>query len=183
MRTSVLFASLAALCLAACEPGSLRWRQARASPAPSEALSEAPRGESRDETRSTLTAAVAAEDLAPAEPGESLALTHEPHLAPVDHLGRARALRQAGDLSGALTEARRAVHDAGEDLDARETALDHLIPLARLSGQKALAVEAYEELAHLFPDGPEPLVQKARVLLDVGDLEGAVRAAEAAPEH
>jgi tetratricopeptide (TPR) repeat protein len=123
---------------------------------------------------------VTAEALAPAEPADALSLPHEEHLGLVDHLGRARVLRQEGDLAGALTEARRAVHDAGEDLDARETALDHLIPLARLTGQKQLAADAYEELAQLFPDGPGPLVQKARILLELGQTESALQAAEAA---
>jgi tetratricopeptide (TPR) repeat protein len=123
---------------------------------------------------------VTAEDLSPAEPVDALSLPHEEHLAPVDHLGRARVLREEGDLAGALTEARRAVHDAGLDVDARETALDHLISLARRSGQKQLAADAYEELAHLFPDGPGPLVQKARILLELGQTESALSAAEAA---
>jgi Flp pilus assembly protein TadD len=98
----------------------------------------------------------------------------------VDHLARARALRQEGDLSGALTEARRAVHDAADDAAASERALDVLIHLARLTGHKPLAAEAYRELALLFPDGPEPLVQRARLLLELGDTEGAFRDAEAA---
>jgi len=188
MRTSVLFASIITLCLAACEAGSLRRNQARPSPsahritAPVPDAERAPRLALQEDglpataqERFSLT-----EDLTPAEPSDALSLTHEAHLSPVDHLGRARALRAEGDLSGALTEARRAVHDAGEDLDARETALDHLIPLALQSGQKLLAVDAYTELAHLFPDGADPLVRKARLLLEVGDTEGALRAAEAA---
>ncbi|MBM7117940.1 tetratricopeptide repeat protein [Archangium primigenium] len=187
MRTSVLFASILTLCLAACESGSLRRSQVPLAP-PEHLL--APEAEGTPAVSSPPAEAVLpesppdrfslAEDLAPAEPSDELSLPHEAHLAPVDHLGRARALRAEGDLSGALTEVRRAVHDAGDDLDARETALDHLIPLARLMGKKLLAADAYTELAHLFPEGPEPLVQKARVLLEVGDVEGSLRAAEAA---
>ncbi|MCY1080343.1 tetratricopeptide repeat protein [Archangium lansingense] len=122
------------------------------------------------------------EELIPAEPADSISLPHEPHLYPVAHLERARALREEGDLSGALTEARRAVHDAADDVDAAEQALDALILIARLSGQKQLAADAYRELAVLFPDGPEPLVQQARLLLELGDTEGAFRAAESALE-
>ncbi|ATB32073.1 tetratricopeptide repeat protein [Melittangium boletus] len=188
MRTSVLFASIMTLCLVACEAGSLRRSQARPEPSshrlstPVPNAEEAPRLALQEDglPAPARDAFSLAEDLAPAEPSDALSLTHEPHLSPVDHLGRARALRAEGDLSGALTEARRAVHDAGEDLDARETALDHLIPLALQSGQKWLAADAYTELANLFPDGAEPLVQKARILLEVGDTEGSLRAAEAA---
>jgi tetratricopeptide (TPR) repeat protein len=184
MRSTTLFASLATLCLAGCEARSLRGPQGLSPTtraAPQVVSSEAaPSPSFEAEPTPVQASTVTAEDLAPAEPADALSLPHEEHLAPVDHLGRARVLRQQGDLAGALTETRRAVHDAGEDLDARETALDHLIPLARLTGQKLLAVEAYEELAHLFPDGPEPLVQKARILLELGQTESALHAAEAA---
>ncbi|HEY0092874.1 MAG TPA: tetratricopeptide repeat protein, partial [Archangium sp.] len=125
---------------------------------------------------------VPVEDLPLAESADTVALPHEQHLYPVAHLERARALREEGDLSGALTEVRRAVHDAADDADAAEQALEALIQLARLSGQKQLAAEAYRELAVLFPDGPEPLVQQARLLLELGDTEGAFRAAESAIE-
>lgn len=183
MRSTTLFAYLATLCLAGCEARSPRGPQGL-SPvtrsAPRAASAPCPSFKAEPSPTAVQTGAVTAEALAPAEPADALSLTHEEHLTPVDHLGRARVLRQEGDLAGALTEARRAVHDAGEDLDARETALDHLIPLARLTGQKQLAADAYEELAQLFPDGPGPLVRKARILLELGQLESAWQAAEAA---
>jgi Flp pilus assembly protein TadD len=116
------------------------------------------------------------------EPADTLALSHQEHLYPVDHLARARALHEEGDLSGALTEARRAVHDTADDLDAIDMALDTVIRLALLSGQKQLAADAYGELARLYPDGPEPLVQRARLLLELGDTAGAFHAAETALE-
>ncbi|EPX62576.1 hypothetical protein D187_008764 [Cystobacter fuscus DSM 2262] len=186
MRSTTLFACLVTLCLAGCEARSLRGPQGlspvprAASRAASAEAAPCPSFKAEPEDTSAQASAVTAEALAPAEPADALSLPHEEHLAPVDHLGRARVLRQEGDLAGALTEARRAVHDAGEDLDARETALDHLIPLARLTGQKQLAADAYEELAHLFPDGPGPLVQKARILLELGQTQSARQAAEAA---
>jgi tetratricopeptide (TPR) repeat protein len=203
MRNTVLSACFAALSLAACDAGQLRRPQALVPVAsnrvenrllPSDAPSEvdplrpasepapAPASDGLPETRESL--APTAEDLATAEPVEELSLPHEEHLYPVDHLARARTLRESGDLSGALTEARRAVHDAdaAQDDDASERALDGLISLARLNGQKQLAAEAYAELARIFPDGPEPLVQEARLLLELGDTEGALRAAEPALE-
>ncbi|MET0401088.1 MAG: tetratricopeptide repeat protein [Cystobacter sp.] len=189
MRHTTLLACLTTLCLVGCEARSLRRPQGVLSP--SSVSVRAPRLGDHDDApcpsfkeesppEGARAEALAAGDLAPAEPADALSLPHEEHLAPVDHLGRAEVLRAQGDLSGALTEARRAVHDAGMDLDARETALDHLIPLARLSGQKQLAADAYEELAQLFPDGPGPLVQKARILLELGQTDSALHAAEAA---
>lgn len=204
MRNTVLSACIAALSLTACDASQLRRPQGllpsapnrltnRVLPAAEAPLSTPPVHPSLDEALPETAgrapppqmpgeALPRPEDLTPAEPADSLSLAHEPHLYPVAHLDRARALREEGDLSGALTETRRAVHDAADDVDAAEQALDALIELARLSGQKQLAAEAYRELAILFPDGPEPLVQQARLLLELGDTEGAFRAAEAALE-
>ncbi|QRK08112.1 tetratricopeptide repeat protein [Archangium violaceum] len=189
MRNTILSACLAALSLAACDAGQLRRPRAllpssptrlenrvlpSSEPTPVTPVALLPEGgEGLPET---------AEDLAPAGPVDTLSLPHEEHLFPVDHLARARSLRDEGDLSGALTEARRAVHDAAEDVDAAEKALDTLIHLALRSGNKQLAADAHGELAVLFPDGPEPFVQRARLLLELGDLEGAFRSAEAALE-
>lgn len=192
MRTARLSTCLAALALAAC--GSTAARHPPEVSEPTPVLTEAPRVTvasvvpqelARVEALALPTQTpppIPTEDLLPAEPADGLALAHETHLVPVDHLARARTLRQEGDLAGALTEARRAVHDAAEDPDALEKALDTLISLARLTHQKPLAVEAYAQLAQLFPEGPEPLVQQARLLLELGDTEGAFRAAEAALE-
>jgi len=193
MRNTNLSVCLAALSLISCDAGQtqrapalLQVSESRISPrvftqqamTATQGIPNAPR-----ELRVTAEDSPArAEDLVPAEPADSLALPHEQHLYPVDHLARARTLRQEGDLPGALTEARRAVHDAADDVDTAGTALDAVIRLARLTGQKQLAAEAYGELARLYPDGPEPLVQQARLLLDLGDTEGAFRAAEAALE-
>jgi Flp pilus assembly protein TadD len=197
MKNVILSACLAVLALAACDasqnrrvPGlrssasprlvnpvsSERESLPRASPQPEPlALTDG-----LPETAGALP--VAPEDLVLAEPADTLALPHEEHLYPVDHLARARALREEGDLSGALTEARRAVHDAGDDLDAAERALDTVILLARMTDQRPLAVDAYRELALIFPDGPEPLVQEARLLVELGDTEGAIQAAQSAVE-
>lgn len=191
MRTAPLSTCLAALALAACGSTAARRPPEVSEPAPvvaevSRAAVESgvPRELARVEALALPTETpppIPTEDLLPAEPADGLALAHEAHLVPVDHLARARTLRQEGDLAGALTEARRAMHDA-EDPDTLEKALDTLISLARLTGQKPLAVEAYGQLAQLFPEGPEPLVQQARLLLELGDTEGAFRAAEAALE-
>ncbi|HYO71743.1 MAG TPA: tetratricopeptide repeat protein [Archangium sp.] len=195
MRNTILSACFAALSLSACDASQLRRPQALF-PASSNRLThrvlpftEAPVAPpaalpSPDEALPEMRAEAAPqpEDLLPAEPADTLSLPHEPHLSPVAHLDRARALREEGDLSGALTEARRAVHDAAEDVDAAEQALDALIQLARLTDQKQLAADAWRELALLFPDGPEPVVQQARRLLELGDTEGAFRAAETALE-
>jgi tetratricopeptide (TPR) repeat protein len=204
MRNTILSACFAALSLTACDASQLRRPQGllpstanrlahRADPSTEAPLPTPPGLPSPDEalpgtaslplpSEAPAEALPRPEDLTPAEPADALSLPHEPHLYPVAHLDRAHALREEGDLSGALTEARRAVHDAANDIDATEQALDALIQLARLSGQKQLAADAWRELAILFPDGPEPFVQQARSLLELGDTDGAFRAAEAALE-
>ncbi len=192
MKNTILSACLAVLAFAACDASQNRrlpglhsdiGASKRELPLPARPVLT----DGLPETAGELPApsedlSVPAEDLALAEPADTLALPHETHLYPVDHLARAHALRQEEDLSGALTEARRAVHDAVDDIDTSERALDSVILLARLTGQKQLAVDAYQELARLFPDGPEPLVQQARLLVELGDTEGALQVAERAVE-
>ena len=189
MRNTILSACLAVLSLAACEAGLLH-RPPKLLPVTSAPLVSPP-FEAPAVGGPTLAGVLpvtaealpeTVEDLLPAEPTDTLALSHEAHLYPVDHLARARTLHEEGDLSGALTEARRAFHDAADDLDAIDAALDTVIRVARLSGQKQLAADAYGELARIYPDGPEPLVQHARLLLELGDLPGAFHSAEAALE-
>ncbi len=193
MRNTSLSACLAALSLVSCDAGQtqrapalLQVSESRISPRvftqQAMTATQSTPSSPRELPMTAEDSPVQAEELVPAEPADSLALPHEQHLYPVDHLARARTLRLEGDLPGALTEARRAVHDAADDVDTAGTALDAVIRLARLTGQKELAAEAYGELARLYPDGPEPLVQQARLLLDIGDTEGAFRAAEAALE-
>jgi tetratricopeptide (TPR) repeat protein len=120
---------------------------------------------------------------APAEPAEPhvetpedpLALAHT-HGRRVNHLARARALREEGDLSGAFTESRRALHDEPEDEEALLTAAR----LAKLTGRTELAATAYERLGRLRADDAEPLVQQARLLLSLRRLEDTVRVGEEA---
>ncbi len=119
MMNSILSACLATLSLASCDVSQLR----RLLPSsPDEVLPQ------------VRPAALQPENPASAELSDGLPLPHAPHLYPVAHLERARSLREEGDLSGSLTEVRRALHDAADDVDAAERALDVLIQLARLSG-------------------------------------------------
>jgi Flp pilus assembly protein TadD len=106
---------------------------------------------------------------------EALALPHE-HLSRVNHLTRARVLHELGDLSGALTECRRALHDDPED----EEALRTLARLGRLTGRAELAALAFERLGHLRPEDASPLVQQARLLVSLGRHAAAARAGEEA---
>jgi Flp pilus assembly protein TadD len=103
----------------------------------------------------------------------ALALSHE-HLNRVNHLARARTLRELGDLSGALTECRRALYDAPEDAEA----LHVIARLGPLTGQTELAVLALEQLGRLSPEDASPLVQQARLLLSLGRPAEASRVAE-----
>ncbi|WP_240359325.1 tetratricopeptide repeat protein [Pyxidicoccus trucidator] len=104
-----------------------------------------------------------------------LALAHT-HGRRVDHLARARTLRELGDLSGALTECRRALHDDPSDTDA----LTQAARLARLNGQTELAVLAYERLGRLLPEEAGALVQQARLLVSLGRYTEAVHVGEEA---
>jgi tetratricopeptide (TPR) repeat protein len=106
---------------------------------------------------------------------DGLALEHE-HLSRIDHLARARTLRELGDLSGALTECRRALHDSPDD----EGTLRTIARLGQLTGQGELAVLAYERLGRLRPDDAFPLVQQARLLTTLGQYAEAVRVGEQA---
>lgn len=108
-------------------------------------------------------------------PEDTLALPHE-HGRRVDHLGRARTLRELGDVSGALTEARRALHDDPADTDA----LTQAARLARLHGQSDVALLAYARLGHLVPEDAGALIQQARLLVSLGRHAEAVRVGEEA---
>ncbi|WP_163998599.1 tetratricopeptide repeat protein [Pyxidicoccus caerfyrddinensis] len=94
----------------------------------------------------------------------------------VDHLARARTLRELGDLSGSLTECRRALHDDPADTDA----LTQAARLARLTGQTEVAVRAYEQLGRLLPEDSDALVQQARLLVSLGRHAEAVQVGEEA---
>ncbi|KFE72354.1 tetratricopeptide repeat protein [Hyalangium minutum] len=105
----------------------------------------------------------------------ALALPHE-HMNRVNHLARARTLRELGDLAGALTECRRALYDAPEDTEALRT----IARLGPLTGQTELAVLAQAQLGSLNPEDASPLVQQARLLLSQGRSTEAIRVGEEA---
>lgn len=111
----------------------------------------------------------------PEAPVDALSLAHE-HLNRVNHMTRARTLRELGDLSGALTESRRALYDAPDD----EETLNTIARLGQLTGQTAFAVLAFERLGRLNPDDASPLVQQARLLVSLGRYADAVRVGEEA---
>jgi tetratricopeptide (TPR) repeat protein len=112
---------------------------------------------------------------APEEPSNTLALSHE-HLSRVNHLARARTLRELGDLAGALTESRRALYDAPEDMESLRT----IARLGQLTGQTELAVLALEQLGRVNPEEASPLVQQARLLVSLGRHAEAIRVGEEA---
>jgi Tfp pilus assembly protein PilF len=87
----------------------------------------------------------------------------------LDHVARAEKLRGDGDTAGALVEARRALADDGENVDA----LTLIARLARASGQATLAAEAYERLGRIDPEDAVPMVQAARMRLVAGNVEAA----------
>jgi Flp pilus assembly protein TadD len=104
-----------------------------------------------------------------ASSSEGLPLAHE-HLSRINHVTRAGTLRELGDLSGALTEYRRALYDTPDD----EESLRMIARLGRLTGQAPLSVLAFERLGQLRPDDASPLVQQARLLTELGRYTDAV---------
>ena len=94
----------------------------------------------------------------------------------VDHVARAEKLRGDGDTAGALVEARRALADDGENVDA----LSLIAQLARASGQATIAAEAYERLGRVDPEDAVPMVQAARMRLIAGNVEAAEALARSA---
>ncbi|NMO21219.1 tetratricopeptide repeat protein [Pyxidicoccus fallax] len=145
---------------------------------------EAPDPRPMEETRLALTEEAPPhfwhEEVPSVEPreeasAEQLALPHT-HGRRVDHLARARTLKELGDISGALTECRRALHDDPADTDALALAAR----LARLGGQTEVAVLAYEQLGRLLPEDTDALVHQARLLVSLGRYPEAVRVGEEA---
>lgn len=182
LRKALVPAALAALGLAAWEdvpvPRLLKPWLAHAVEARSEAPAaplprDVPAGEP-----SLMTAPRLLDEAAPVEalaPGDALALPHV-HARRVDHLARAQGLRDLGDLSGAVTELRRALHDAPGDTDA----LALLARTARLAGDTALALDAYARLGQAEPTDTGALVQQARLLVSQGRHAEAIRVGEEA---
>ena len=97
----------------------------------------------------------------------------------VDHLARAEKLQDDGDTAGALVEARRALADDGDNEDA----LGLIARLARASGQRTLAAEAYERLGRIDPEDAVPMIQAARMRLAAGNHEAAEALARTAVER
>jgi tetratricopeptide (TPR) repeat protein len=113
-----------------------------------------------------------------AEGGQILALAHE-ESRQVDHLSRATALREQGDFEGAVAEARRALFDEPEDVEA----LEEIARAARLAGLHEIRLEALERLAALRPEDPAPLVRRARALLSLKRFAEALAAGMLAVER
>jgi tetratricopeptide (TPR) repeat protein len=116
-----------------------------------------------------------AERRTPAPAAPVLGLAHA-HAGPVNHLARARTLRDEGDTAEALAEARRQLADVPEDEDA----LEAVARGARELGQRELAAAAFEALAAVRDDDALPLIQAARMRLALGDTASAVKLASAA---
>ncbi|MCP3140590.1 tetratricopeptide repeat protein [Pyxidicoccus xibeiensis] len=184
LRKSLLPACLAALGVAAWDdvPLPAAWRPWVA------VAQQHVRPETAPVEAGTPAAAPALAEALPPEPHEPrevtaseapsdavLAVAHT-HGRRVDHLARARTLRELGDLSGALTECRRALHDDPTDTDALTLAAR----LARLTGQTEVAVLAYERLGRLHSEETGALVQQARLLVSLGRHAEAVRVGEEA---
>lgn len=112
------------------------------------------------------------------EPVDPIALVHEENRI-VDHLARSAMLREEGDLDGALAEARRAVYDSPEDVDAL-SAVDRL---GQLMHDRTLRVNALSRVAKLKPDDATPLITQARVLLSMKQFDDAIATANEALER
>jgi tetratricopeptide (TPR) repeat protein len=95
---------------------------------------------------------------------------------PVNHLARARGLRDEGDALASLAEARKALADSAED----DEALEMVARAAQSLGQNTLAAAAFEKLAAVRDDDAVPLIQAARLHLTWKDAVGAERLASEA---
>jgi Flp pilus assembly protein TadD len=102
---------------------------------------------------------------------QGLGLAHD--LPQVDHLARARSLRETGDLPGAMTEARRAVFTDPTD----EEALRLVAQLGGLTGQHRLAADAWAAISEANAHDAAPRIQEARSRLRGKDAAGATVAA------
>lgn len=94
----------------------------------------------------------------------------------VDHLDKARTLDADGDLKGALTEARKALGEEPNDVDA----LTLVTKLAPRLKQHGLAALAYGRLAEQSPDDAVPLIRQTRALIDAHDFSEATKVGRAA---
>lgn len=94
------------------------------------------------------------------EPFDVLALEHT-HRDGVDHLRRARTLRDEGDLAGAMAEVRRAVADDPQDTQA----LLQLAKLAGVVGDTSMMAEAWGRVAEQDHEDAFPAIQHARALI------------------
>lgn len=190
LRKALIPAALAALGLAAWEdvplPRLLKpWLshalEARAGQPPVTAAPTLPLAASVHEP-SLMAAPRLVDEAAPVEApadapisGDALALPHT-HARRVDHVARALGLRELGDMSGAVTELRRALHDDPGATDA----LAQLARTARLAGDTQLAIDAYSRLGQAEPHDAGALVQQARLLVSEGRFPDAVRVGEEA---
>jgi len=169
MHRPALAALCAALALVGCKKSTPPTPAAEAPPAPA-----AQRVAARPASEPVTSALDAGQ--APAAPvAVTLGLPH-PHTGSVNHLARARTLLDSGDPLEALAEARRQLADTPDD----EEALGLVARGAHGLGQRALAAAAFEKLGEVRDDDAVPLVQAARVQLELGQTDAAVRLASAA---
>lgn len=169
MKNRILAACLAALAFASCDEPTPTPRPR----AVTRVETPRPKVEPVVQTSTDAGQFVAPVAVAPApKPPEPLALPHEQPL--VDHLVRARTLKEDGDLKGALTEARRAVYSTPSD----EETLAFTAKLATLNGRHGLAADAWAMLAEVRTEDPLPRVQEARSRLKAKDDVGAAVAAQ-----
>jgi Flp pilus assembly protein TadD len=161
MNKRILTACAAALALAACK------ETPRTTPAPAP-ISSAP-------IQAAPAPVVAASEPTPArEPAqEELGIDHE-HRDGSSHLARAHELKAMGDPEAALIEARRALGD--DPLD--EEALNLAGKLATRVNRNDLALDAFGTLAMIREDDPQPLIQRARLLVKMKKLTEAIQTAQ-----
>jgi Flp pilus assembly protein TadD len=107
---------------------------------------------------------------------DPIALQHVHGSGRINHVQRARELKNLGDPQGAMTEARRAIFDTPDD----EEALQMVARLSRQTSQPSLGMEAYARLAEINPEDSAPLIAQARMLISLGDAEGAVKVGQEA---
>ena len=159
MKKTILAAAVAALSFSACE-------QAPSPPPVARVVVRPPTALAKPLDAGQLTAIE--------KPADTLALQHDQKN--VDHLARAQSLELDGDLTGALTEARKALFDFPADEDTLKV-ITRVAPKLR---QHAIAAKAFGQLAELSPDDAVPLVRQARSLISAGDFTQSMMVGRAA---
>ncbi len=174
MKKRILTCCIAALALAACDEGTPTSAASRGTVITGELKNSVDAKKKDAGVTAPIEEAkvVPPKAIEPVAPIDELALSNtQPG---VDHLARATQLEGEGDVSGALTETRRALDGRSDD----EQTVAEIARLAKKLGRHELAAQAFGRMAELRTDDAMPRIQQGRELLKAKAYGSAVVAAE-----